>query len=105
VTNAPAVLTALGDPTRRAIFERLANGPCAVLDISRDLPVTRSAVSQHLKVLKSVGLVTDRAVGTRRVYTVDPKALAVVREYFDAFWKQSLAAFRSAAERQTSEET
>jgi DNA-binding transcriptional ArsR family regulator len=105
VTNASAVLTALGDPTRRAIFERLASGPCAVLDISRDLPVTRSAVSQHLKVLKSVGLVTDRAEGTRRVYTVDPEALATVREYFDSFWKQSLAAFRSAAEHRTSEET
>lgn len=105
MTNASAVLTALGDPTRRAIFERLAVGPCAVLDISRDLPVTRSAVSQHLKVLKSVGLVTDRAEGTRRVYTVDPEALAAVREYFDAFWKQSLAAFRTAAEQPTSEET
>jgi DNA-binding transcriptional ArsR family regulator len=105
MTNAPAGLTALGDPTRRAIFERLATGPCAVLDISRDLPVTRSAVSQHLKVLKAVGLVSDRAVGTRRVYTVDPEALALVREYFDSFWKQSLAAFRSAAERQPAEET
>src|SRR3954467_13292612 len=98
MTNASSVLTALGDPTRRAIFERLASGPCAVLDISRELPITRSAVSQHLKVLKSVGLVTDRAVGTRRVYTVDPDALAVIRAYFDAFWTRSLAAFRDAAE-------
>jgi DNA-binding transcriptional ArsR family regulator len=104
MTNASAVLTALGDPTRRAIFERLAAGPCAVGDISRDLPVTRSAVSQHLKVLKSVGLVGDRAVGTRRVYTVDPDTLAIVREYFDTFWKQSLAAFRTAAEHRTPEE-
>ena len=104
MTNASAVLTALGDPTRRAIFERLASGPCAVLDISHELPVTRSAVSQHLKVLKSAGLVTDRAVGTRRVYTVDPEALAMVREYFDLFWKQSLAAFRNAAEQRTTED-
>ncbi len=98
MTNASVLLDALGDPTRRALVERLAGHPAAVTDLARDLPITRSAVSQHLQLLKSVGLVTDRAVGTRRVYTVDPDALAVVRAYFDTFWTRSLAAFRDAAE-------
>lgn len=105
MTNAAALVEALGDPTRRAIFERLAGRPGAVGEIASDLPITRSAVSQHLKVLKSVGLVTDRAVGTRRIYAVEPDALSAVREYFDDFWKQSLAAFRIAAEQQPSEES
>lgn len=72
-------------------------------DLARDMPITRSAVSQHLQILKSVGLVTDRAVGTRRVYTVDPDALAVIRAYFDAFWTRSLAALRDGAEQQPEE--
>lgn len=72
-------------------------------DLARDMPITRSAVSQHLQILKSVGLVTDRAVGTGRVYTVDPDALAVIRAYFDAFWTRSLAALRDAAEQQPEE--
>jgi DNA-binding transcriptional ArsR family regulator len=97
-TNASVVIEALGDPTRRAIFERLAQGSAAVGELAQVVPVTRSAVSQHLKILKGVGLVSDRAVGTRRVYTVDPEALAALREYFDAFWHQSLAAFARAAE-------
>lgn len=88
----------MGDPTRRVLVERLAERPAAVTDLARDLPITRSAVSQHLQVLKSVGLVTDRAVGTRRIYSVDPDALAVIRAYFDAFWSRSLAAFQDAAE-------
>lgn len=98
MANASVLLDALGDPTRRCIVERLADRPAAVTDLARDLPITRSAVSQHLQVLKSVGLVTDRAVGTRRIYSVDPEALAVIRAYFDAFWTRSMAAFRVAAE-------
>jgi DNA-binding transcriptional ArsR family regulator len=100
MTNASALIDAIAEPTRRAIVERLVDGPAAVSDLARDMPITRSAVSQHLQILKSVGLVTDRAVGTRRVYTVDPDALAVIRAYFDAFWTRSLAAFRDAAEQQ-----
>jgi len=98
MANASVLLDALGDPTRRALVERLAVQPAAVTDLARDLPITRSAVSQHLQVLKSVGLVTDRAMGTRRIYAVDPDALAIIRAYFDAFWTRSLAAFRDAAE-------
>jgi DNA-binding transcriptional ArsR family regulator len=98
-TNARLLLEALGEPTRREIVERLAERPSAVSDIARDMPITRSAVSQHLQVLKSVGLVTDRAEGTRRVYQVDPDALAIIREYFDAFWKRSLDSFQRAAQR------
>lgn len=100
MTNASALIDAIAEPTRRAIVERLVDGPAAVSDLARDMPITRSAVSQHLQILKSVGLVTDRAVGTRRVYTVDPDALAVIRAYFDTFWTRSLAAFRNAAEQQ-----
>jgi DNA-binding transcriptional ArsR family regulator len=103
MTNASALLDAIAEPTRRAIVERLADGPAAVSELARDMPITRSAVSQHLQVLKSVGLVTDRAVGTRRVYSVDPDALAIIRAYFDAFWTRSLAALRAAAE-ETQEE-
>ncbi len=91
-------LDALGDPTRRAVFERLAAGPLAVVDIARLLPVSRPAVSQHLKVLKDVGLVTDRAEGTRRLYAIDRAGLAAVRQYFDRFWDDALEAFRVAAE-------
>ena len=98
MTNAAAMIEALAEPTRRVLLERLVDHPTAVTDLARDLPITRSAVSQHLKVLKSVGLVTDTAAGTRRVYAVDPDALAEIRAYFDAFWTRSLAAFRTAAE-------
>jgi len=91
-------MTALGDPTRQAIFERLVDGPRPVGELAEELPVTRPAVSQHLKVLKEAGLVVDRKVGTRRLYQVDPHALADVRAYFDSFWDQALAAFRIAAE-------
>jgi DNA-binding transcriptional ArsR family regulator len=93
-------MTALGDPTRQAILERLAERPRAVGELAADLPVSRPAVSQHLKVLKEAGLVVDRKAGTRRVYQVDPQALADLRAYFDAFWDQSLAAFRDAAEQE-----
>ena len=92
-------MTALGDPTRRAVFERLQAGPTPVGEIAAGLPVTRSAVSQHLKVLKEAGLVMDRQVGTRRLYQVEPRAVAELRAYFDAFWDQSLAAYRDAVER------
>jgi DNA-binding transcriptional ArsR family regulator len=91
-------LDALGDPTRRAVFERLAAGPLAVVDIARTLPVSRPAVSQHLKILKEVGLVTDRAEGTRRLYAIDREGLAAIRQYFDRFWDDALDAFRRAAE-------
>ena len=94
---------ALGDRTRRAIFERLAERPCAVGELAGGLPVSRPAVSQHLKVLKDAGLVVDRKVGTRRLYQVDPQAVADLRAYFDAFWDQSLAAFRQAAEAEENE--
>jgi len=98
MTNASVLLDALAEPTRRTILERLADRPAAVSDLAKDLPITRSAVSQHLQILKSVGLVSDRAVGTRRIYTVEPDAVAIIRAYFDAFWTRSLAAFRDAAE-------
>jgi DNA-binding transcriptional ArsR family regulator len=98
VTNVGAAITALGDPTRQAIFEHLVDGPRPVGELARELPVSRPAVSQHLKVLKDAGLVVDRKVGTRRLYQVDPRAVADLRAYFDAFWDQSLAAFRDAAE-------
>jgi DNA-binding transcriptional ArsR family regulator len=97
-------MDALGDPTRRAIFERLANGPKAVGEIADELPVSRPAVSQHLKVLKDVGLVVDRQEGTRRVYQVDTAGLAVLRTYLDQFWERSLASFASAANEQRGEQ-
>jgi DNA-binding transcriptional ArsR family regulator len=94
-------MNALGDPTRRAIFERLAKGPTAVGEIASELPVSRPAVSQHLKVLKAAGLVTDRAEGTRRLYQLDPRGIGDLRAYFDAFWLHALAAFKDAVENPT----
>ena len=105
MTNHSAALTALADPTRRAIFERLARSPSAVGDLARELPVSRPAVSQHLKILKAAGLVTDQAAGTRRVYSVDAAGVAAIRDYFEQFWQQSLASFRTAASKQIKEET
>jgi DNA-binding transcriptional ArsR family regulator len=96
--QASAQLDALGDPTRRAILERLMSGPLAVVDIADTLPISRPAVSQHLKVLKEARLVVDRAEGTRRVYQIDQSGLAAVREYFDQFWTEALGAFKRAAE-------
>jgi DNA-binding transcriptional ArsR family regulator len=96
-------MTALGDPTRRAIFERLVDGPRPVGKLAEELPVSRPAVSQHLKVLKDAGLVVDRKLGTRRLYQVDPQAVADLRAYFDSFWDQALAGFRDAT--QSPEET
>ncbi len=91
-------LQALGDPTRREIFERLTDGPLAVGQLAQKLPISRPAVSQHLKVLKDAGLVVGRPSGTRRVYQVDPAAVAALREYFDAFWGHALASFQPVAE-------
>lgn len=98
--HAHAVLAALGDPTRRAIFEKLAEGPAAVGDLARQMPVSRPAVSQHLKVLKDAGLVQDRAEGARRVYHIDPAGLGPVRAWLDRFWDRQLAAFKAEAERE-----
>ena len=95
---------ALGDATRRAIFERLALGPCSVGELARDLPVTRPAVSQHLKVLKDAGLVFDRPLGTRRLYQLDPDGVGALRAYLDRFWTQALAAFKEAVEQDRKEE-
>lgn len=92
---------ALADPTRRDIFERIARAPSAVGDLARHVPVSRPAVSQHLKVLKNAGLVVDRREGARRIYTVDPTTLAAVREYFDTFWTLSLSRFKTAAEKRS----
>ena len=86
-------LDALGDATRRAIFEQLADGPKAVGELAAELPVSRPAVSQHLKVLKDAGLVKDRAEGTRRVYYIDPEGLGELRRWLDEFWDDALAAF------------
>ena len=93
-------MDALGDPTRRAIFEQLRRGPRAVGEIASELPVSRPAVSQHLRVLKDVGLVTERREGTRRLYRLDPDGLGELRDYFDGFWTEALAGFKAAAERE-----
>jgi DNA-binding transcriptional ArsR family regulator len=96
-------LTALGDPTRREIFERLADRPRAVGELAGELPVSRPAVSQHLKVLKDAGLVSDRRAGNRRIYQLDPEGIDALRSYLDRFWQQSLAAFKAAAEQRDQE--
>ncbi len=94
-------MDALGDPTRRAIFERLATGPLAVGEIADQLPVSRPAVSQHLKVLKAAGLVTDRAQGTRRLYQLNPQGIQDLRAYFDRFWNRALVSFKEAVEKES----
>jgi DNA-binding transcriptional ArsR family regulator len=91
-------MDALGDRTRRAIFERLRSGPLSVGELAVELPVSRPAVSQHLRVLKEAGLVAERRNGTRRIYRVDPDGLGELRDYFDDFWNEALAAFKAAAE-------
>jgi DNA-binding transcriptional ArsR family regulator len=93
-------MDALGDPTRRGIFERLADGPAPVGKLAEGLPISRPAVSQHLRVLKDAGLVSDRQVGTRRIYAVDPAAVSALREYWEQFWSRALDRFREAAEEQ-----
>jgi DNA-binding transcriptional ArsR family regulator len=92
-------LDALGDATRRAILEALRRGPATVGELAEKVPVSRSAVSQHLKVLKMARLVRDRANGTRRIYQLDPDGLARVREYLDDFWKRALGELKTTAER------
>lgn len=97
--NAAALtLTALGDPTRRAILERVAAGPTAVGAIARGLPVSRPAVSQHLRVLREAGLVTETALGTRRIYRLDPRGIAAMREWLDGLWDSALQAFAAYAD-------
>jgi len=91
----------LADPTRLAVFELLAEGPSAVGELARCLPVSRPAVSQHLKILKDAGLVTDRADGTRRLYQLNPQGIAEVRAYFDRFWNMALSSFKAAVEGET----
>ena len=98
-TNANAqALSALGDPTRRAIFERLGDRPLAVVDLAAELPVSRPAVSQHLKVLKEAGLVRDVQAGTRRIYSLDPVGIEGLRDYLDRFWNTALRSFKSRVE-------
>jgi DNA-binding transcriptional ArsR family regulator len=92
-------IAALADPTRRTVFERLRAGPRPVGEIASGLPVSRPAVSQHLRVLKEAGLVRERREGTRNFYSVDGDALAELREYFENFWEEALAAFKEAAEK------
>src|SRR5262249_5313919 len=99
-----AQMDALGDPTRRAILERLLGGPMPVGELAREFPVSRPAISQHLRVLKRAHLVVDRAVGNRPLYAVDPVGVDALRAYFDRFWSQALAAFKRAAEERPTKE-
>jgi DNA-binding transcriptional ArsR family regulator len=96
--------TALGDPTRRAIFERLADRPQPVGELASGFPVTRPAVSQHLKVLKDAGLVVDRPDGNRRIYQVDPTGVRAMRAQLDRFWNQALATYKEVVEQDTQED-
>jgi DNA-binding transcriptional ArsR family regulator len=96
--------TALGDPTRRAIFERLVERPQAVGELALQFPVSRPAVSQHLKVLKRAGLVADRQSGKHRIYHVDPEGLAALRAELDRFWTKTLAAYKTVVEQATNEQ-
>ena len=91
---------ALGDPTRRAIFEQLRSGARSVGEIAAELPVSRPAVSQHLRVLKEAGLVTERRNGTRRLYRLNPDGLDELRRYVEDYWSDALAAFKAEAERE-----
>lgn len=102
--NASFAFSALSDPTRRAVFERLAQGPRAVGEIAAELPVSRPAVSQHLKVLKDAGLVSDRPEGARRVYQIDPKGLGALRAWLDQFWALALDAYAQEVDRQSKEQ-
>jgi DNA-binding transcriptional ArsR family regulator len=97
-------LTALGDPTRQQILERLGVAPSAVGELAAELPISRPAVSQHLRVLKDAGLVFDRQEGNRRIYQLDPEGLAALRDHLDGFWDQALAAFKAVAEQPTTKE-
>ena len=96
---------ALGDPTRRAVFERVCAKPSAVADLARGLPVSRPAVSQHLRVLKEAGLVSETPEGTRRIYRLDPRGIAAMRDWLDAHWASALDAFRDFVDEQADQET
>ena len=98
MANADRMLEALAEPARREIVQRLVERPSAVTELAQDMPIGRSAVSQHLQVLKRAQLVIDHAAGTRRIYQVDPDALAILRTYFESFWSRSLETFRELAE-------
>lgn len=100
MTNLSAAFAALAEPTRQQIFERLARKALAVGDLAEGLPVTRSAVSQHLKILKDAGLVTSRTEGTRNIYQVDPRGVEAMRDYLDRFWERALANFKREAEKE-----
>jgi DNA-binding transcriptional ArsR family regulator len=104
VTYAERAFDALGDPTRRLIFKRLRSGACSVQEIAERMEVSRPAVSQHLKVLKEARLVLDRAAGTRRLYSVDPRGVEALRHWLERFWDDALAAFKEAAERESVKE-
>ena len=104
VTYEADAWTALGDPTRRAIFARLAERPQPVGELAHGLPVSRPAVSQHLRVLKEAGLVTDRSAGNRRIYRVDPDGLAALRTQLDRFWNEALANYKQLVEQSTEED-
>ena len=101
---ANAAFAALADPTRRRVLERLSAGPRAVGEIAEGLPVSRPAVSQHLKVLKEAGLVSDRQDGARRIYAIDPNGLGAMRAWLDQFWDTALLAFKAEAERTANDE-
>ena len=94
----------LGDPTRRAILERLLKGPVAVGELAQEFPVSRPAISQHLRALKQAQLVLDRPAGTRRLYELNPAGIDALRAYFDRFWSHALAAFKRAAEERANKE-
>ncbi len=100
MTTNTLALAALADPTRRELFERLAERPQAVGELAEQVPVSRPAVSQHLRVLKEAGLVIDRAEGSRRIYRIDPTGIGALREYLDRFWGTALQAFRDVAEQE-----
>ena len=102
-TYGGGALTALGDPTRRAIFECLARGPKAVGQLASELPVSRPAVSQHLRILKDAGLVIDRPAGNRRIYHADPEGVAALRSQLDRFWSQALTTFKTLVEQDNEE--
>jgi DNA-binding transcriptional ArsR family regulator len=104
MANGAEMMPALGDPTRQAIFERLSVKPSPVGMLAAELPVSRPAVSQHLKVLRDVGLVIDRQEGTRRIYEVDRAGLGVLRSYLDQFWDRSLQAFQTQVEQQETQD-
>jgi DNA-binding transcriptional ArsR family regulator len=101
ISYQPDAWAALGDPTRKAIFELLVDRPRAVVELAGELPVSRPAVSQHLRVLKQAGLVSDQPAGTRRIYRVDPDGLASLRADLERFWGKTLAAYKEAAEQPT----